>query len=231
MTDKTSFILYTDYKEDFELLSAEQCKTLILALFEFHETGNKREFDDGMVKIAYQHMTRQLKRDMEKWESTCKKRSEAGRRGGLKSQSKIKANQANANFAQANQADTVNETDTVNDNVTDNESVTDNDNEARACSAARTHTPDNRSSRLKHGEFGHVLLTANEHKKLVNKFGRNLVNEYIRKIDEWVQLTGKTYLDYYLAVVNWIKQDNADSAHNNTDNFDIEKYKQFINCF
>lgn len=75
------------------------------------------EFDDGMVKMAFSFIKSRIDLDLEKWNKTREKRSEAGRKGGKQTQ----ANQANDSLVkqtQANQA--VNVNDNVNVNVNDN---------------------------------------------------------------------------------------------------------------
>lgn len=62
----------------------------------------------------------------------------------------------------------------------------------------------------KHGEYGHVRLTDEQHKKLIDEYGQQTVDTYIRKIDEYCQLKGKSYKDYNLAIRNWISRDNQE---------------------
>lgn len=59
----------------------------------------------------------------------------------------------------------------------------------------------------KYGEYKHVLLTEEQHTNLIRDFGEEYVNEYITKIDEYIQLKGKPYKDYNLAIRNWLKND------------------------
>ncbi|MCC8069551.1 MAG: helix-turn-helix domain-containing protein [Ruminococcus sp.] len=61
----------------------------------------------------------------------------------------------------------------------------------------------------KHGEYNHVLLTDKQYNSLVEKYGSNIIDDYIKKIDEWIQLKGKSpYKDFNLAIQNWLKKDN-----------------------
>ena len=51
-------------------------------------------------------------------------------------------------------------------------------------------------------------------------------------MDEWIQLKGKKpYKDYNLAIRNWINRDKENNRNQKSDDFDVEKYKQFINKF
>lgn len=124
---KKSFILYTDYITTIEELSDEEAGLWVKHLFRYVNDKDP-QLNDRIVKLAFEPIKQQLKRDLKDWEGIKVKRAEAGKIGGQKSaelRKQNEANQANAAFAvansskskqtQANQAVTV----TVNDNVTD----------------------------------------------------------------------------------------------------------------
>lgn len=67
---------------------------------------------------------------------------------------------------------------------------------------------------LKFGEYLHVKLTGEQHEKLVSDYGNTLAANYIKKVDEYIQTTGKKYKDYNLVLRNWI---NKDGIKNGTD--------------
>lgn len=78
---KNSFVLYTEYAKHLSLLSMEQRGVLFTAIMAY-ELGEALPDMDGMTQMAFSFISEQLSRDKEKYESTCKKRSEAGSRGG-----------------------------------------------------------------------------------------------------------------------------------------------------
>ncbi|MCR5123415.1 MAG: DUF6291 domain-containing protein [Ruminococcus sp.] len=81
-TDNKSFMLYKDWEEIFETLgSFEDAGRLIMALFAYAGRGEKPDFD-GALKMAFMMISAQIDRDGEKWEETCKKRSEYASKGG-----------------------------------------------------------------------------------------------------------------------------------------------------
>lgn len=86
---KNSFVLYTEYAKHLSLLSMEQRGVLFTAIMAY-ELGETLPDMDGMTQMAFSFISEQLSRDKEKYESTCKKRSEAGSRGG-----RPKANESN----------------------------------------------------------------------------------------------------------------------------------------
>ena len=97
MAEKDSFVLYNSYYDLLEDLDMEQRGTLLTAILE-HSRGMDQTELDPITKLAYRVIASQLDRDRKKWERTCKKRAEAGRKGGIASgqaRSKTKQNQAN----------------------------------------------------------------------------------------------------------------------------------------
>lgn len=73
----------------------------------------------------------------------------------------------------------------------------------------------------KYGIYNHVLLTQEEHTKLVDKFGIAVCNTWINKLDEGIELKGYKYKNHYLAILKWAKND-----HNKADTMSIaEKIK------
>ena len=60
--------------------------------------------------------------------------------------------------------------------------------------------------RHKYGTYKHVLLTDKDIEKLVSTYGKEVIDEYIDRMDNWIELHGKTYKNYYLALINWLKK-------------------------
>lgn len=67
--------------------------------------------------------------------------------------------------------------------------------------------PPKKSKRHKFGEYNHVLLTDEQHSRLIDDFGTDTVSEYVKRVDEYVQMKGKPYKDYNLTIRNWISKD------------------------
>lgn len=131
MADKKSFVLYCDYKKHFALLPAEDQGRLLMAIFDYVETGTEPALESSSL-MAFSFIRAQLDRDIEKYKEICRKRKEAGSRGGRpskaegKSENQTEAKKANGfseNQTEAKKPD--NDNDTVTDNDTDN--VTDTD--------------------------------------------------------------------------------------------------------
>ena len=215
MTDKKkSFILYADYQKHVARLSDTEAGQLFKAILEYTSTGERPGLSP-MVEMAFSFIAEQLDRDAEKWRDICKKRSEAGRKGAEKTNLR---NSANAAFAAAKTADneTVDETENATETVTDTVSENENVNAAADVSVGETEAVTAsrrpRSQKISLGKYRNVSMTKDDYSALTEEFGRSLVDDYIDRVDSWVQMKGRDpYSDYAAAVRSWIKKDGADA--------------------
>ena len=72
----------------------------------------------------------------------------------------------------------------------------------------------------KFGEYKHVKLTEEQHKKLIEDYGEQKTAEYIKRCDEYVQQTGKKYKDFNLTIRSWIGKDGTESRRSTPSEFD-----------
>lgn len=128
MPDKKSFILYIERKKEIDMLSNEQCGILFKAIFEYVDTGNIPEIEDLAVKLMFSVFKAQINREAEKWKETCRKRSEAGKKGMATRWGDNKNNKVKQNITSDNK------TKQTITNITDNDN--DNDNIQQQASTA-----------------------------------------------------------------------------------------------
>lgn len=125
--EKKSFILFTDRKKEIDMLSDAECGILFKAIFQYVDTGEKLETNNLTLRVLFSFLASQIDENMEKWETTCKKRSEAGKKGmasrwGNKGKKSItKDNNVTGVIANDNKAKQtitkITDTDTVTDTV------------------------------------------------------------------------------------------------------------------
>lgn len=91
------------------------------------------------------------------------------------------------------------------------------------------HTPPKSKKKI-YGEYRKVKLTDEEYQRLCGDYSEKTISEYIRKIDEYLQMTGKkAYKDYNLAIRNWLNRDNIKKT---TDKSGYEDdFSDLINIF
>jgi hypothetical protein len=75
--NKTSFVLYSDSKSIIDLLSNEQAGLLLKTLFAY--VNDENPIIDDSIKLVFEMIKLQLKRDLKKWERTKEGRSIAGK--------------------------------------------------------------------------------------------------------------------------------------------------------
>lgn len=128
--DKKSFLLYTDLISVVDELSDEEAGLLFKHTLMYVNDMNP-EPPNRLIKLLFEPIKLQLKRDLNEWNNIRKKRAESGKLGGLQSGiSRIttkqnEANEAIASNSKQNEAnEAVNVTVTVNDNVINEENNT-----------------------------------------------------------------------------------------------------------
>lgn len=118
MEGKNSFIVYADdIKEHLDDLTDEEVGVLFRAMVDYQLTGEEPTFKDRMLKHIFMPIRQMMSRNDTKWSATKQKRSEAGKKGGLRSgearrnhSDKLtdniisEANEANASFGSKNEA-------------------------------------------------------------------------------------------------------------------------------
>lgn len=112
--DKKSFLVYHDIKPILDKLSNEQVGILFRAMVDYSTERTEPDFGDLALELTFIPIKQQLDRNLEKWDEIKEKRTEAGRKGGLKSaeirREANQANEANATFASsASEANEANE--------------------------------------------------------------------------------------------------------------------------
>ena len=201
MAEKKSFMIYLDNEKQVNMLTDEQAGKLFKALFEFAKDGTETDFDDGMIAMAFSFMADSIKRDTEKYESICQKRAE-----NIKKRWNKKQNEGNTNDTNVYNCNFCN----TNHTHIDKDKDIDIDKDKEIDINKRTGKPSPappKSSKKKFGEYGNISLTDEQYSQLVKDYGEPVMNDYIRRMDEYIQMKGKKYKDFNLALRNWIKKD------------------------
>lgn len=113
--------MYSEYLEQVSILSDEQAGQLFKSLLRYAGSGEEPEFSNVLTRMAFSFISAQIRRDLEKWDETCKMRSEVGKKGGAP---KGNRNAAKKQPKQPKQPENVCETVNENEIVTVYESET-----------------------------------------------------------------------------------------------------------
>lgn len=95
--DKKSFILYVDYQKHFSRLSDAEAGQLIKAIFDYAAGCEIEPILSPAAGMAFSFIRDRIDIDSEKFELTCQKRSEAGKKGMATRWKNTKAKQAITN--------------------------------------------------------------------------------------------------------------------------------------
>lgn len=82
--DKKSFIMYVDYQNDFEEMTGDECKTLMMYIFNYERNHVEPIIEDRFMRMAWGRIKRDLDRNDSAWLETKEKLSEAGKKGAEK---------------------------------------------------------------------------------------------------------------------------------------------------
>lgn len=219
-TDNKSFIVFKDWEILVESLNNdEEVGRLFKGLFAFAKRGEQPQFE-GALKMAFLVMSAQIARDGEKWEETCSKRQENIKKRWEK---RADTNVYSCIPNDTKHTDTDTDTDTV--TVMDIDTATDTAiNSMRSAPSKPAHQT--------YGTYNHVLLTKEQHSKLITDYGESLVTDYIMRVDAYCEKSGKVYQNYDLTIRSWINEDEAKRKRketpqrNNTSSFDVRAYEE-----
>lgn len=121
--DKSSFLIYLDYEEQFNLLTDEQIGQLMRAIIKYEKTREIPQLN-GIVKMAFSFIKTQLDRDREKYEARCEKNRENAKKGGRPRKNQkdnLKTNGFNENQMDAKKPDDDKEDEEDNEEDIDND--------------------------------------------------------------------------------------------------------------
>lgn len=100
---KRSFIMYTDYCDMLETVTAERAGLIIRAMVRYAR-GEEPDLSDDVVAGVFATIKPRMDDDLEKWAQEVKRRAEAGRKGGLQRARNAKQTQGELSSAKQSQA-------------------------------------------------------------------------------------------------------------------------------
>lgn len=210
-----SFVFYTHYAEKMKKLPPEQAANLLYAICDYVENGTEPELEDIAADMCFSFIRTQLDKDTAKYEETCRKRAEAGRKGAAATNGKRRqkaAKAANADFAvnEKKLPGRENESDQIIPRAdtavpepkepVDGAGAEENGLQPKPEKKPRKKKDD--PQKVAYGEF--VRMTAEEYEKLIAKHGQEKTARMIEVLDNYKGSNGKTYKNDYRAILNWV---------------------------
>lgn len=121
--NKKSFVIYCDIRDQLELLTDEQVGVLFRSVVKYASNEEELSSNDGMVKLLFSVIKKQIDRDTEKYKTVCERRREAGSKGGKQKVANAKQNLANVANASKCEQNLANVADSDNDSDSDSVST------------------------------------------------------------------------------------------------------------
>lgn len=227
MSEKKSFVLYSDILQPIECMSDEQAGELFKAILRKVNNEDIGELSP-MAAMAYAFIAPKMDDNAEKWEEIKKSRSEAGRRGGLATQAKAKTikengdcdeqeqagteqnqakpskRQAKLSKDQANDKQTASK-DQANQAVNVNVNVNGLSNNKLLDNKDISPTKDKKAVKHKYGSFQNVLLTDAEVEQLNSRFDNR--QEKIEDLSYYLATHNVSYKSHYATILSWDRSD------------------------
>ena len=76
--NRKSFVIHCDIEDQLDLLTNEQVGTLFRSVVRYASDEEEISSNDGMVKLLFSVIKKQIDRDTEKYKAVCERRREAG---------------------------------------------------------------------------------------------------------------------------------------------------------
>ena len=185
MTEKKSFLMYTSYLDNVEILSDEEAGQLLKAIYAF-VNGNELPKLDRVVQLTFNPIKSHLERDKEKYDNICKRNSENGKKGGRPQNPKEpKKSERFSEKPKKADNDNENENENVNGNVNDNENENADDNKNDY-------------------SLPELSLTQTEYETLCAKYGKERTDRHIKKVQHCARLNPKPYENAYAVIDRWL---------------------------
>ncbi len=214
--ERKGFIMYNTYLKQVNILSDKDAGILFKALLNYSQNGTEPDFD-GILEIAFSFMQDQIMRDSEKYTEVCKKRSEAGKKGGRpRKNPEEKTNCISSKAKKANIKENEKENEKVKENVIVSGKVKENAPAVNTPPEAlpETTTDNNNTSNKYFGK--RVVLTQEQYDSLVDTYGQKTIDIYIAKVDEYLENHPVTpYRNHHLTLTKWLTEDNCPTINKN----------------
>lgn len=205
--DKKSFVLYTESYQQIKKLNNTQKAQLLDAVFIYAETGETLQFDDIVTEITFGFIRQQLARNEEKYQE--KKARNAAYYQNKKNAEKNKTNSetenSENNYSENSDSDNDNVNENVNVSVNDSESVSVNvnDNDIKNI-PSRTK----KKTKKEYGKWKNVLLSDDEYIELTENHNVSSIEEYIERLDSYIETSGKKYKNHFAVIGKWLYEDS-----------------------
>lgn len=212
-----SFILYTDMGPSVQSLRDAEAGRLVKAIYQYVATGELPEGLKSTTAMCFALIRRSLDRDLAKYEEVCRRRAEAGRAGGLRTQELLRQREANASKATANQAYSESISESIPERIP--ESISERVSEStpeRICGSGNDPVPvppgagaDSTPTPQRYGKYKNLSFTPEEYKALREEFPEDYERR-LERLSEYTASSGKKYASALATIRAWARKEAQD---------------------
>lgn len=201
MTRQETMIIRADWLDALDTLSADDFKSVILAMRDYAQTGCKSPLS-ASAEMAFAFIRPWIDKDKERYQRTSERRAESGRRGGLATQSKNK--QIKQMLDDASKVEQIKPNTSTNTNTSTSTNTKDDTGVYKAANAAEGAQAPNTRTRF-------VPPSVEEVKAYCTERGNGIDPEYFVDYYETRQwMSGKTKIKDWKAAVRTWERNNKD---------------------
>lgn len=209
--DKNSFVFYNEWEEPLSMLDSADQGRVMMAMIHYQQGIVDDLSDSPAASMAFNFIKIAMDKDRAKWEETCSRRSDAGKKAAdarweadAKRTNRIKENAKNANRINRIKENANDANDADNDNEYDNE----NDIKEKEIPNGISKKKSPKPVKHKHGDFKNVLLTDDEYAKLRDRYDD--IDERIQRLSLYIEQVGKVYKSHYATIIAWANRDEKE---------------------
>lgn len=209
--DKNSFVFYNEWEEPLSMLDSADQGRVMMAMIHYQQGIVDDLSDSPAASMAFNFIKIAMDKDRAKWEETCSRRSDAGKKAAdarweadAKRTNRTKENAKNANRINRIKENANDANDADNDNEYDNDNENENDKE-KVSPIGDTKKKAPAPKKNQYGVFKNVLLTDDEYHKLRERYTD--FADRIERLSGYIESTGKRYKSHYATILNWARRD------------------------
>ena len=217
MAEPKSILLYLSFQSAFDRLSDEKVGRLIKSLFPYVKRGVEPQFEDNELQLSFDFIRPRLDEDLEKYRRKCEINAANGRKGGDKVRMALnsEANGGEQERTGANGGECF--PSEANGEKINKKEIKENIN----CIENKRET-ENKSP----------LSYAEQYENACKKYGKATLEDYLQRVETYVQSSGKVYADKLATACLWIERDIADNKlviKNTT--YDLDEYEEWAKTY
>lgn len=203
---RSSFIFHKEWEEPLSMLDSADQGRVMMAMIRYDNGETVDLSDSPTAAMAFAFIRTRMDEDREKWEETCEKRSEAGRKAAEARWDANDAKRIKRNVDDANVCERINRNaKNASDADTDTDTDTDNDIKEKESPKGDSKKKAPAPKKNQYGVFKNVLLTDDEYHKLREKYVD--FADRIERLSGYIESTGKRYKSHYATILNWARRD------------------------